>query len=403
MSDIIKEEVNQEFLCAIEAIDDQNSKVVIGTVLHIMPNEIQVDVGRKQTGIIALEDYSNDPNADPAAELQPGDEITCIIMRTNDSEGTIQLSKRLYDSVKNWEIIANAYKNDEVLHGKVTDVIKGGVVVTVSGVRVFVPASHATLYRQDDIDAALAELRDQDVDIKIIDIRERRGRKEAIGSIRLVLRDQKKELRDQFWADIEVGKKFTGIVKSITDFGCFVDLGVTDGLVHRSELSWQRFKHPSDIVSVGQEFEVFVKSYDPEKRKISLGHKKIEDNPWEILKRDYPVGTDCDVTIANFASFGAFAHIIPGIDGLIYIGEITNHRINEPSEVLEIGQVVRARIIDIDFNKKRISLSCKALMDVPEEVVEEYDGVDETHDEPVPISIDELAANADKLFDTDEE
>ena len=396
MSDIIKENENEtnEFLAAIDSLDNEpHDKKVEGTVLHIMPNEIQVDVGRKQTGIIPIEEYSNDPTADPSAELQPGDKITCIIMKTNDAEGTILLSKRLYDSAKNWDIIADASENNTVLTGKVKEIVKGGVVVYVSGVRIFVPASQATLYKPEDVDAALEELRGQDVNLKIIDIKERGHRKEAVGSIRAVLREEKNALKDQFWSEIEVGKKYTGTVKSVTDFGCFVDLGATDGLVHRSELSWQRFKHPSDVVSVGDVLDVYVKSYDPEKKKVSLGYKKIEDNPWEILKRDYPVGTVCDVTIANLATFGAFARIIPGIDGLIYIGEITDHRINEPAEVLAVGDVVKAMITEIDFDKKRISLSCRKLMETEAPAEPEYDEPEEYDDTPKAIPIDEFVVS----------
>ena len=400
MSDKNYEE-NQEFLEAVENIPESYGKYVDGTVLHITPTEIQVDINRKQTGIIPIEEYSNDPTADPAAELKIGDKVSCIIMKTNDQEGTIVLSKRLRDVSKNWTAIETAYNEKAILEGKISDVVKGGVVAFVSGVRIFVPASQATAYKPADMNAALAELKGQDVRLKVIEIRENPNthRKEAIGSIRAIYAEERKAAKEAFWSSIEVGKVYTGKVKSIMDFGCFVDLGATDGLLHRSEISWQRFNKVSDVVSVGDEIEVFVKNYDPEKRKISLGHKKAEDNPWEIFKNDYPVGTICEVEIANFATFGAFAHILPGIDGLIYIGEISDRRINSADEVLSIGQKVAVKITDIDFDKKRISLSIKQANEALESYAEE-EYVDAEYDNEVegkPVSIDDYVSSDDNF------
>ncbi|MBQ5902275.1 MAG: S1 RNA-binding domain-containing protein, partial [Clostridia bacterium] len=199
-----------------------------------------------------------------------------------------------------------------------------------------------------------------------------RGRR-AVGSIRSVLREARKEIEEKFWAEIEVGKRYTGVVKTLTNYGAFVDLGGVDGMVHISELSWSRIKHPSEVVNVGDTVDVYVKDLDTEKKKISLGFKNAEDNPWEILKNNYEVGSVVKATVVSMTTYGAFARIIPGIDGLIHISQIANERIEKIADVLSVGQEVEAQITAIDFDKKRVSLSMKALLEpvAAEEVAEE--------------------------------
>ena len=344
-----------------ESLSSMNSdQKVVGTVLSVTPTEIQVDIGRKQTGYIPYDEYSNDPHADPKTELKPGDKLNLIIMKTNDQEGTIMLSKKRYDAIKAWDDIVAAEGTDTVLTGVVTDVIRGGILVLSNNVRVFIPASLATLNRGDNLEDLLRK----EVKFRIIEINKQRKR--AVGSIRALLKEERKAAVDNFWANApEVGEKRVGVVKSLTDYGAFVDIGGVDGMIHISDLSWNNIKHPSDVVKVGDKVEVTIKALDPERRRISLGYKKAEDNPWEIMKRDYPVGTVCDVTIANFTDFGAFAHIIPRVDGLIHISQIANKRIGKPSDVLKIGETVQAKIIGIDFDNKKVSLSIRALL--PEE------------------------------------
>lgn len=330
---------------------------VHGVVVGIAPNEIYVDVGRKQAGFVPLSELSADPNAKAEDLVKVGDELDLLIMRTNDQEGTIMLSKRRLDAIKGWEDIMKAAEDDTVLTGIVSEIIKGGLIVVTNGVRVFVPASQATASRGDSLD----DLLKKEVSFRILEVN--RGRKRAVGSIRSVLKDEKKALADKFWETAEVGKTYTGQVKSLTSYGAFVDLGGIDGMIHISELSWNRIKHPSEVVNVGDTVEVYIKDLDPEKGKISLGYKKTEDNPWEVLKRDYPVGTDADVQVVGMTAFGAFARIIPGIDGLIHISQIADHRIEKPQDALKVGEIVRAKITDIDFDKKRVSLSIRALFD----------------------------------------
>ncbi len=350
-----------------EKLSDNN--VIKCTVLGITPTEIQVDIPKNHvlgglTGLVTNDEYSNDPNANPAKELKIGDEIDLVIMKKNDAEGTVLLSKKRFDASKAWEDLVAAKEADAVLTGVVTDVIRGGILVVANNARVFIPASLATASRNDKLE----DLLKQEVKFKIIDID--KDKKRAKGSVRAILKEERKAAVENFWANApEVGDVRKGVVKSLTDYGAFVDIGGVDGMVHISDLSWNNIKHPSEVVKVGDEIEVAIKSLDAERKRISLSFKKAEDNPWEIMKRDYPVGTVCDVTIANFTDFGAFAHIIPRVDGLIHISQIANKRIGKPSDVLKIGEVVQAKIINIDFDNKKVSLSIRALL--PEEEVEE--------------------------------
>ncbi len=344
--------------------DDDTSKIVKGIVVNITPTEVFVDVpGRKQTGVIAAEDLSSEPFEKCEDVVSVGDELDLIIMKTDDQDGVLKLSKKLTDAFKGWDEIVSAKENDEILEGPVVAVIRGGVLVNVKGTRVFIPASLTGVPRNQD----LSVLKDATVRFKIIDLNTSRRR--AVGSIRTVLNEEKKAAREAAWNRLEEGMVLTGTVKSLTSYGAFVDIGGIDGMIHISELSWTRIKHPSEVVNVGDQVEVTVKALDNETKKISLGFKKIEDNPWEILKRDYPVGTDVSAKIVGLATFGAFANIIPGIDGLIHISEISYDRVKAPSDVLSIGDEVKARITEIDFDRKRVSLSMKELIEKPEETI----------------------------------
>ncbi len=337
---------------------------VHGVVVGITPTEVRVDVGRKQTGIIPLSELSSDPTAKPEDLVKEGDELDLIIMKTNDQEGTILLSKRLLDSQKGWDEIVKAEEEKTIVTGVVTEVVKGGVIAVTNGIKVFIPASQATATRGEDLEGLLKK----EVSFRIIETT--RQRKRAVGSIRSVLNDERKKKAEEFWAAAEVGKQYKGTVKSLTSYGAFVDIGGIDGMVHISELSWNRIKHPSEVVNVGDEIEVYIKALDQEKNKISLGYKKDEDNPWEILKNQYPVGTVCEVEVVGLTQFGAFARILPGIDGLIHVSQISSERVEKPQDVLSVGQKVQVKITAIDFDKKRISLSMKEAAAPAEEEAE---------------------------------
>ena len=333
---------------------------VKGVVVEVTPTEVRVDVGRKQTGIVPLDELSSDPNAKIEDLVKVGDELDLKIMKTNDQEGTILLSKRIIDSQKGWDEIVKACEEKTVVTGVVTEVVKGGVIAVSNGVKVFIPKSLATARKDDDVN----ELLKQEVSFQVIETTPQRRR--AVGSVRAVLNEERRKKADEFWADAEVGKKYTGIVKSLTSYGAFVDIGGIDGMVHISELSWNRIKHPSEVVNVGDEIEVYIKALDAEKGKISLGYKKAEDNPWEILRTKYPVGTVCEVEIVGLTPFGAFANILPHIDGLIHVSQISDERVEKPQDFLSVGQKVTVKITAVDFDKRRISLSMKAVNETEE-------------------------------------
>lgn len=348
-----------------ESLNSLNSdQKVKGEVLSVKPTEILVDIGRGLTGYIPADEYSYDSNLDLTTVVKVGDVFDLIIMRTNDQEGTAMLSKRRFDAIAGWDKVVAAKESGEIITGTVTDVIKGGVMVSTNGARIFIPASQATANRGD----SLEELKGTEVSFRIIEIG--RGRR-AVGSIRSVLREQRKEQVAKLWESISEGDKFTGTVKSLTGYGAFVDIGGVDGMVHISELSWQRIKHPSEVVSVGDEIEVYIKSLDTEKKKISLGYKKADENPWTILTSKYEEGSVVTATVVSMTAYGAFARIIPGVDGLIHISQIANKHVAKPQDELTVGQEVEAKIISIDNEKKRVSLSIRALLPEEEPVVEE--------------------------------
>lgn len=352
---------------------------VRGIVVAVAPNEVQVEVvGRKQTGYIPVDELSA-AGTNPADLVKIGDELELLIMRTNDQEGTIMLSKKRIDAKKGWDTIVAACESGEILEGVVTDVIKGGVLVVSHGVKVFVPASRASVARMED----LTPLLKQNVRFKIIEINHARRR--ALGSIRDVAREELKAKKDAFFATAEVGQKYTGTVKSMTTYGAFVDLGGVDGMIHVSELSWNHIKHPSEVVSIGDTVEVYIRDLDMEKQKISLGYRRAEDNPFEIFKAKYAVGDVATAKIVGMTTFGAFAQIMPGVDGLIHISQIANRRIDKPQDALKVGEEVQVKITAVDTETNRISLSIRALLEeapAVEEVAEEA-AVEETPAEEV--------------------
>lgn len=345
---------------------------VKGVVVGIAPNEVYVDIGRKHAGFIPAAELSNDPSAKLEDIVKIGDELDLLIMRTNDQDGTIMLSKKRIDSAKGFNEIVAAHENNSILTGKVVEVIKGGIVVLTNGIRIFIPASLATSSRSENLE----DLKNKEVKFRIIEVNERRRR--AIGSIRSVLHDEKQAAIENFFDGLEVGQKLKGKVKSFTNYGAFVDLGPIDGMIHISELSWEHVKYPSEVLNLGDEIEVSVKSFDKDAKKISLSYRKKEDNPWEKLKNEYPVGTIVDAKIVGLTTYGAFANFLPGVDGLIHISQISNKRIGEPKDVLSIGDEVKVMITDIDFEKHRISLSMKKTSE--ENIAENLTKPAETHE-----------------------
>ncbi len=361
MSDEIRTEPTkgeEDFAEMLEQFDKTltTGEKVTGVVTSITPTEVYVDLGTKHAGYIPYSELSTDPNVKPEDLFKIGDEVEVYVGRVNDVEGTVMLSKKRLDTVKSWEEIENACEEKTVVEGTINEENKGGLVASVKGVRVFIPASQTGIPKGGDLSALLH----QNVRMKITEVN--RARRRVVGSIRAVASEERKAAAEKLWSEIEVGKKYHGVVKSLTSYGAFVDVGGVDGMVHVSELSWNRIKNPAEVVSVGDEIDVFVISYDPEKRKISLGYKTAETNPWNIFMSRFKIGDTAHVKVVKMMTFGAFAEIIPGVDGLIHISQIADRRIGKPEDVLSEGQEVDVKIIDIDADNKRISLSIRALL-----------------------------------------
>ncbi len=336
---------------------------VVGTVTGIGNTEVQVDLGTKHAGYIPYDEVSTDASVKPEDVLKVGDEIEVFVVRVNDQEGTVQLSKKKLDGLKVWDDMAGYVENKTTIDAVITEENKGGLVANVKGVRVFIPASQSGIAKGGDMSAMVGK----PVQLKITEVN--RARRRAIGSIRAVTSEQRKAAQEKIWSEIEVGKQYHGTVKSLTSYGAFVDIGGVDGMVHVSELSWNRIKTPADVVKVGDEIDVYVISFDPEKRKISLGYKTAEMNPWNQFMSKYSVGDVVEAKIVKLMTFGAFAEIIPGVDGLIHISQIADRRIGKPEDVLSEGQMVQVKITDIAENK-RISLSIRALLEGNDEDAE---------------------------------
>jgi len=368
MSEIIKTDAVQEE--SFEALLEQSIKTlntgdkVIGTVTGIGATEVQIDLGTKHAGYIPYDEVSTDPSVKPEDILKVGDEIEVFVVRVNDQEGTCQLSKKKLDGMKVWDEMAAYAEDKTTVEGTITEENKGGLVASVKGIRVFIPASQSGIAKGGDMTGMVGKT----VKLKITEVI--RARRRVIGSIRAVASEERKAAQEKLWNEIEVGAKYHGTVKSLTSYGAFVDIGGVDGMVHVSELSWNRIKTPADVVKVGDEIDVYVISFDAEKRKISLGYKTAEMNPWNQFMTTCNIGDVVDAKIVKLMKFGAFAEILPGVDGLIHISQIADRRIEKPEDVLAEGQEVQVKITDVDAENKRISLSIRALLEQPAEDAE---------------------------------
>lgn len=361
-----------------EALDQSFKKIhtgekVEGYVVSVDNAEITVDLGTKHTGYVKLEDLTDDSTKKPEDIVSVGDKIDLIVIKVNDSEGTVALSKRKVDEQAGYDNVVKAKEEGTVLEGTISRIVNKGVTLNYMGVRIFIPASQTGLPRGAELD----QLNKQKVQFKIIEVDEG-GKKRAVGSIKAVDSAKKEEAKAAFWADAEIGKTYVGKVKSLTSFGAFVDLGGIDGMVHISELSWKRIKHPSEVVAVGDTLEVYIKDLNAEENRISLGFKKAEDNPWEIFKSQYAIDDVVKATIVSTTSFGAFAQIIDGVDGLIHISQLADKKVENVKDIVSVGDVVDVKIIDIDDESKRISISMRALI---EDAADAEDDAEEYEDE----------------------
>ena len=334
-------------------------QVVKGTVISVTPTEVYVDLGYKADGIISADELTEDPTVTPDKIVNVGDEVEVFVVRVNDAEGYVRLSKKKIDAIKGWQSIEKAYETGETLTGRVIENVNRGVIATTNGCRVFIPASMASERFMQD----LSPLVGQEVQFRIVNIREDRRGKKAIGSIKVVAVEEHEKKIAEFMENVEIGKVYTGTVKTLTNFGAFVDLGGVDGLIHISQLSWQRIKHPSEVVKEGDVVQVYVLDVNKETKKVSLGYKKAEDNPWEIAKAKFHEGDVVNVKVVRLVPFGAFVELIPGIDGLVHISQISDKRIGKPADVLAVGENVDAKITEINWETKKIGLSIRAVIE----------------------------------------
>ncbi len=380
------EESFAELFAQSESKTLHNGDIVDATVVEIRNNEVIVDLGGfKYNGQLAADQLSDDPYAKVTDLVKPGEEIKVYVVGVNDAEGKVVLSRKKLIAMESWNNMKEAFENKEILDGKIIKAVKGGVIALVNQTQVFVPARHAALRFVQDLDTLL----NTEVRLKLIDMDERKKR--FVGSVRAVLEEERKVVEDAFWSAAEVGKEYTGAVKSLTSFGAFVDLGGVDGLVHISELSWSKIKHPSEVVKEGDVLTVYIKDLNAETKKISLGYKKAEDNPWVIAKAKYNEGDVVKVKVVRIMPFGAFCELMPNVDGLIHISQIADRRIGKPEDVLTIGDEVEAKITAIDWETNKISLSIRALIAPPVEKKEEAPAeeaapvVEDVEDAPVDI------------------
>ena len=348
-----------------------NGDKVVGVITAVTPSDIQVDLGAKYAGYIPYSEIGD--NASDVSEFKVGDEIEACVVRVNDVEGIITLSKRRLDAIKGWDDVELARQDKTTVEGTVVDTNSGGVIVSVSGLRVFVPASQTGLPRN----AEMTDMLKKKVQLKIKEVN--RPRRRIVGSIKEVSFEARREAMERIWSDIEVGKAYKGVVRSLMSYGAFIDIGGVDGMLHISEMSWKRIGHPSEMFKEGDVVDVFVIALDAEKKKISLGYRKAEDNPWTKFMAAYNVEDVAKVKIVKLMPFGAFAEIVPGVDGLIHISQITNTHIAKPGDVLKEGDEVEAKIIAVDEENKKVSLSMRALIPGEENAapVEEAPAADE--------------------------
>ncbi len=356
---LVEEELTFEQMLENSLKVINNGDRVKGIVVGINPSEVKVDLGTKYSGFITKDNFSADPSVDLVATVSVGDEIECIALRVNDIEGTVALSKKKVDAMSGFEKLEKACEEKTTLEGKVIEVTGGGLTVMVDGMRVFVPKSLSGKSRTFDFDTLLNE----QVELQIAEISTVRGRKKVIGSMRALEAEKRKAARKEFWDQVAVGNRYLGVVKSLTTFGAFVDLGGVDGLLHITEMSWKKIKHPSDVMNVGDTIDVYIKSIDEEKKKISLGYKKAEDNPFVLFTNQYHVGDVTTVKIMSLMPFGAFARIIDGVDGLIHISQISTKHISKPADVLKVGDEVQVKIVDINEETQKVGLSMRALLE----------------------------------------
>lgn len=348
------EELSFEELLNQSLVSLHTGDIVKGTVLNVVNEEVSVNLGYKSDGIISRGEFSSDANVIPSEVVKPGDEIEVFVVRVNDGEGNVLLSRKRIEAQKGLAEIEAAYNEKAVVTGKVTSVVKGGLIAVVNGVRVFIPSSQVSNKFVDD----LSVFKDQELSFNIIELD--RAKNRIIGGRKALIEKEANEKKAALFDSIEAGKKVTGTVSRLTDFGAFVDLGGIDGLIHISEMSWGRISNPKDVLKEGQTVEAIVLEVDKEKGKISLSLKDADKNPWKIAVEKYAVGTVVEGKVVRMVPFGAFVELEPGVDGLVHISQIAEKHVVKPEDELKIGEVIKVKVLEVNPEQKKISLSKKA-------------------------------------------
>lgn len=347
-------------------------KIVKGTVLRVTSNEVIVDLGYKSDGIISRSEFTDDATAELSELAKPGDIFDVYVIRVNDGDGNVLVSKKKLDNQLGYQVLEQALADKTPITGKVVDVIKGGLMANIQGVRVFVPSSQISNRFVED----LSQFKGKEFDFHILEL-DRSKRRVVAGRKELAATEAKRR-RDELFESLESGTRIPGTVSRIVDFGAFVDLGGVDGLVHISELSWKRVRKVTDVLQVGDSVMVTVMHVDPEKNKISLSMRDSESDPWNGIADKYPVGHIIEGTVVRLAPWGAFVNLEDGVDGLVHISQIASHRVNTPDEELAVGQVVSVLITHVDQENHKISLSKK---DADEALNPDGDYDDDYYDE----------------------
>ncbi len=373
----------------------KTNEIVKGKIIGYNNNDVFVDLGYKADGLIPMEEFLDDPDFDPEKDLKPGDEIEALIVKINDGEGNVLLSKKRVDSIRGFEIVEEAFKNKTPIEVIIKEIVKGGAVADYKGVRIFIPASQISDRFVKDLEPYKGKK------VKLV-ITEMASRRRVVGSCRAIIEAEKEAKAEVFWNDVEIGKEYTGTVKSLTNFGAFVDLGGVDGLVHVSELSWKKVDDPSSILKVGDVVNVRVINFDKEKQKVSLGYRKMEDNPWYNIEEKYPVGSVVTGTVLRMVPFGVFVELEEGVEGLVHISQISNVRLGRPEEVLEVGQKVEMKILDINTELKKISLSIKEVKPIDPQSEEEPASEESSDEKPTEHSEEMSNTIGDLIKDSQE-
>ncbi len=375
--------------------------IVTGTVMDISEKEVVLNLGYKSDGIIPKEELSSDASVDPKEFMEIGDVVEVYIIKLDDGEGNVLVSKKRVDAEKGWEVLEEAYENKESVEVEVQSEVKGGLIGYSHGIRCFIPASHiSNRYTKD-----LSQFVGNTYDAEIIDFDKRRNK--AVLSRKNLLLAERNKQKEALLEELEVGKTFTGKVTQIKDFGVFVDLGGMDGLLHISEMSWGKIDQPSELYSLGDEVEVQIIAVDKERERISLSKKNLTENPWSDIENKYGKGDVVEGKIVKLLDFGVFVELEPGVDGLVHVSEISNQHVKKPSDVLSVGDAITVEILNVDKENKRISLSMKALLE--DEKKKEEEAKDEKKEEkeedlsPQEYSVNDEQVTLGDLFKQNKE